>query len=89
MNELQLSPDEKKNVLKRKSSNMSDPKIYESNVSLKRCKYNKTNISKKNLVLKDTTSKIKNVKILQKSPLKKIVKQQVLWADAKKLLREK
>ena len=69
MNELQLSPDEI-NVLKRKSSNMSDPKIYESNVSLKRCIYNKTNISKRNVVLKDT-SKIKNVKILQKSPLKK------------------
>ena len=68
---------------------MSGPKIYESNVSLKRCKYNKTNISKKNVVLKDTTSKIKSVKISQKSPAKKIVKQQVLRADAKKLLREK
>ena len=76
-------------VLKRKSSNMLAPKIYEGNVSLKRCKHNKANISKKNVVSNGKTSKIKNVKILQKFPLKKIIKQQVLWVDAKNLLMEK
>ena len=41
---------------------MSGAKIYEGNVSLKRCKHKERNISKKNVVSKGKTSKINKKK---------------------------
>ena len=75
--------------LKRKLSDTSSKIIKNNNVSPKQFKHNKTNLTNKNVVCYGKSSKIKNVKMSQKCPLQKIMKKQGLWADAKKLLREK
>ena len=75
--------------LKRKLSDTSGKKIKNNNVSPKQFKHNKTNLTNKNVVCYGKSSKIKNVKMSQKCPLQKIMKKQELWANAKKLLREK
>ena len=60
--------------LKRKLTDTSGKKIKNNNVSPKQFKHNKTNLTNKNVVCYGKSSKIKNVKMSQKCPLQKIMK---------------